>query len=170
MNKLIVKTTGDVNKQIVKINGEFIDGKTNAHGTKEYVYYTEKEKAEINVYTFSELKGKGWLFYSLFLFVISIFGLLDIGRRKYKGDVVFKAEVTLKENTLVTLRRAALSTGGVAFEVDADVKTEVAENRFYKDETVVKRIKTLRIIKAAIIIAVVIAAAVTIAIIKIKGN
>lgn len=156
MNELLIRISSTLYEcSKVTVNGLEEDFVRNKRGSYELKVVSDKN-VEIQVERKHELLSPAWLFWGLFFFVISCFGIFDV-RYATRGAVDCKVNVTAHGNGTVQLN--PIIKGDKAVNVIAnDCVVEELENSS-SEALLKKRRKTLRIIKllswAALIAAIV---------------
>lgn len=152
---LKIKGIGRLNP-VVQVDGKHLKFKKNEFGSYQKTIETEKDKMEIVVYRYMEINSRLWWLMSIFLFVFSIFGLLDTMKEKNCLIIDFKMDVDLKDSSScnVELSIGKQTDDGKAVEVKSDAPYEEITNTSFVDEKAKKRLKIMKFVKLFVFIAI----------------
>ena len=158
MSELTIKMSkANLPNAAVVVNGSEVKFKKGSDGLYESKFPLNENDntCTLEVFTFSEYGGKLWWLYSLLFFVVSCFGIFDVPYGKTIA-LRYKTKLTLCENTQVMLRFNPMLEGKKAVELDTNVVSEEETNGYFLDETLRKRRKIMKIIKALTWVAIIV--------------
>lgn len=143
----------------------FVNGKEAAYKKDSFenrLYRIETQESSVNIQfvSASVYGGKRWSLYSVFIFLVSIFGLFAPKRKETGRGFVFDAVYNLCDGESfceIKLNKEFLC-GGEAFTVTGS--PEIVKNYFYVDEDIKKRVKKMKAVKWIIAVGVIVACAV----------
>lgn len=146
MSEVLVRVSSALyNDSEVTINGRREKFTANGRGSYELSFQTD-ETTEIKITRRHELASPMWLLWSLFFFVISLFGIFDVPYSK-KSAICCTVNVSPNGGGLVQITPNIKRDGGAVFVQSDNCGVELTDNS-PDDKTIKKRLKTLRIIKA----------------------
>ncbi len=153
------------NEQVLGYYGVFIDGSSavlskDEKGKLICRHSTEKDSVKIEVVRYLNCGGVLWFITQILLFIVSIFGLLDVREKNKYIALEFKAEVETADFGYMVLNFNTIAEGSRAAEISANTLAKKVANAYYCDEQAKKTFKKLFIAKiiAAIISVAAIAA------------
>ena len=152
---LKIKGIGRLNP-VVQVDGKHLKFKKNEFGSYQKRIETEKDQMEIVVYRYMEINSRLWWLMSIFIFVVSIFGILDPMKEKNCLIIDFKVLVDLKDcqSSNIELAIGKQSEDGKAVEVKTDLPVEEITNTSFIDEKAKKRLKIMKFVKLFVFIAI----------------
>ena len=158
MKNLKIKITG-ISKQnhLIVIDDKEINVKKNSFGSYEQIVQTEKESVNIKIKTILEIKSNFWFITNLFFFIISLFGILDY--RFPKKCLVISYEANIKvpnEQNEATISLLVQQPDKPCAEVKTECEVDEIKNICEQDRLALKRMKTLRITKGILWIALIV--------------
>ena len=109
----------------------------------------EADKAEIVIYQTHAYLGKNWFWWSLFYYIISIFGIFDINNNKRCLVVDCRFNVNLDRDKKFVLKIQKFEDGEKFAEIEGD-EVEILSNVRFFDLEAQKRHKKMKKIKFAI--------------------
>lgn len=116
---------------------------------------TENDKVNIKIYKALDVGGFLWFITQIFFFLISIFGIFDVRQKNRYLTLEYQGEIILGETNDITLRCNPPKDNAKAFEIEGDLQTAEAENKYYIDKNAKKRLKLLLITKIILALAIV---------------
>lgn len=123
---------------------------------------TENDFVELSMVRYLDIGGALWFFLQLVLFVVSIFGLFDIGRQKYRTIALdVRVKVDLGKTDKLKLRMLPCKADAAAVKFDPSEAVQEESNAYYNDENAQKTLKKLKTAKILTAVAVVLAVAAT---------
>lgn len=157
MKQLNLKLTGEqyLGDAVVLIDGKPTQFKKNNFGNVVVNHQTEKDKATLEIYKALDVGGVLWFVTQLFFFVIGIFGIFDIHSKRKHIGLVYKAEIDLKEESILVLKCNLPRENSRAFEIDTDLSVREESNAFYVDEKAKKTFRFLLVAKIILALAIV---------------
>lgn len=143
--KLKIHPNKGLNLKIVADNTELHlkKGKSN---TLETSYNTNKEFVTLFVYNILEINSKLWFLMSLFYFIISIFGILDVPHKKCI-QINSKFIISLKEENNNVELYFNETKNNKALNIKTDLQFDEINNNYYIDTKAKKRLKIMRLVK-----------------------
>jgi len=159
MKNLKVKITG-VGKQnyLISIDEKPVQLKKNSFGSYEHDAQTEKDSVNIKIKTVHEMNSKYWFLTNIFFFIISIFGIFDYRFPKRCLSNSFETNVKLaNEQSEINISLLPSQLGRPCAEVKSECEVQEVKNACEQDLVALKRMKTLRITKGILWIALIIA-------------
>lgn len=140
---------------VVKIDGKNLKLRKNKFGN--YGTTCEvKDGAVLSVCTWDPVVEPLWLFWEILYFVIGFFGILDIGREKFRRAIAFEAVLHIQGegNASVTLRKAE-GDGSPAAELSCDFDAEIIRNEYCDEAKIRSRRRIITALKIATWIAII---------------
>lgn len=148
----------------VKIDGKEVKCSKNEFGNYVCKYRTESNSAKIEVFRYLDCGGVLWFLTQLFFFIISIFGLLDKKRNKYKAVALeFAAEADTADYGDITLNCNLPKDGARAIEIKSNTPVSEISNVYYTDKRAKRTFRAL--VAAKLFTAVAIIASVIVAVV-----
>ncbi|MDE5715510.1 MAG: hypothetical protein K2I42_05190 [Anaeroplasmataceae bacterium] len=108
-------------------------------------FFIEEQTAEIEIYNYQPLESKYWFLIHYLFFIISFFGIFDIQYDKTGKSLLYKSCVDLNGRNCLNFVLSSFKANETAVLFDGESIEK--ENRFYINETIRKRGKTLKIAK-----------------------
>lgn len=147
MKELLIRVSSALyNFSEVTVNGQKQKFVSNKRGSYE-LNVPADEEVEIQITRRSELVSPMWLFWSLFFFVVSCFGIFDVPYSKRGAlSCKVKAAVAGSGSGEIQINSNVKKDGKAVVITSKDCEVEELDNSS-NDALVKKRLKTLRIIK-----------------------
>ena len=177
--KLFVKNAKKLN-HIVLLDGKYV--KPNKHEDGAYIINTDKNFVNVQIFSVRPLQSKAWFITSPLLFLISLFGLFNLGKKDKLHSVEFEAdfffnqtesaetvEINLDEQTekkeeniiteekQTTLTAYEFKDGETAFLMNTNANCQIRTNKFFIDLKLKKRRKFARLINLLLTLAIIVA-------------
>ncbi|MGI6714491.1 MAG: hypothetical protein ACOX3K_05570 [Bacilli bacterium] len=123
------------------------------HGVKDgrrviYQYTSEKPQVVFSLRKQSRLYDEKWWLFEILFFIISLFGLLTLGKKDKRPNLIYEVEVDLNttSNFIIDFTRQAQPA------IKINVKEGITEitNKSFRDPLIIKREKQARWMKAGI--------------------
>lgn len=140
---------------VIKIDGKRLKFRKNKFGN--YGTTCEvKDGSVLSVCTWDPITDPLWLLWEMLYFVFSIFGILDIGREKFRRAIAFEAVLHIQGegNASVTLRKAE-GDGSPAAELSCDFDAEIIRNEYCDEAKIRSRRRIITALKIATWIAII---------------
>ncbi len=141
----------------------FIDGEqvtpTRTKHNNEIVIETEKDNAELVIYNTLHLRSPFWLLYSAIFYLISVFGIFNIGKWR---DVIFshcKIIIPIQDGEELLFAPGSNKRDQNAFFIEGRIPLEIQDNKNYLDPIAKRRRTILRILQFICTLAVLVIAA-----------
>ncbi len=150
MNNIDLKLINCANfKPSVEVDGNTLQYKKDNFGALTTQYTTDKSQIKIEINKYYDVLGPWWFLTSLFFFIISIFGILDIRPDKKCISLKTTFLINVRENSKIKIVFKTRKNGEKAVEVtceNAEI-TQEEGNTYYVEEQAKKRYKVLRVTK-----------------------
>lgn len=145
---LKVKSVNGANP-VVKIDGKRIRLKKNKFGN----YFADidvADGAELSMICWDTILSPLWMLWEMLFFVVSVFGIFDWGRDKFRNSAEFSAILHPCENAQATVKFIrAQGEDSPAAELECDFDAEIVKNTCNCFDTVKRRRKIALLIKIA---------------------
>lgn len=159
MNKLTLKVlTPQQNKVFYTIDDEKIKFKKDKYGHYIYELETPAQTCELKVYKYLEVNSSFFWLWQMLFFFVSILGIFDRRLDKHCIAIEYIATITLTPDSVVTIRTNLNPNKKYAALTEANTEIVEKKNAIFFDKKAKKRVKTLKILKALVWVAVVFAA------------
>ena len=119
--------------------------------------YFEGDKAEIVIFKTHQYIGKFWWLWSIFFYLISIFGIFDSYYNKRCLVVDFRFNVNLDKDKTINLKIQNFEDGGKYAEIESVEEFEEISNIQYFDKDAQKKHKKMKKIKFLLFVLIAIA-------------
>lgn len=133
------------------VNGKLAKYSINEKGNRHFSTEISSDKAEVIIYKSNYYTSKGWFWWNLLYFFISIFGLFDMRQSKRFLSIDCRFNILVEKDAKVLLKVNNFQDGGKLLEIETDSKIEEINNIQYFDKVAQKRHKLFKKIKFAII-------------------
>ena len=143
--KLELEIVGVYDKaNTVVVDNKVVKLKKKDSNTRYAIIETKNPKVEVSVYKAHQYFGKGWFWWQLLCFFISIFGIFDIKQDKKMlvADCSFLVYVT--NDTKVILKREDYQDGGKFLKIETSEIIQEKSNIQYIDKMAQKRHKKMK--------------------------
>ena len=153
MKKLTLVLAGNLNfAPYVLIDNKKIKFKKNRMGHRIYEIETDKEEVEIEIFKWFEIESKHWMFFSLFFFMISFFGLFDVNDDKLPYSLKYKGKIKInEEDNYLKIILNSFRPGERAFVWEGNCSIDYNDtNIYFIDNMVVERRKKIKKLKRII--------------------
>lgn len=140
---------------VIKIDGKRLKFRKNRFGN--YNASCEvSDGAVLSVCTWDPITDPLWLLWEMLYFVFSIFGILDIGREKFRRAAVFEAVLHPSGDgkAAVTLLRTT-GDGAPAAELSCDFEAKIIRNEYCDEKKIRSRRRIITALKIATWIAII---------------
>ncbi|NCB48805.1 MAG: hypothetical protein EOM55_04245 [Clostridia bacterium] len=159
MKNLSVKISGTAKQNnLVFIDDKEVKLNKNSFGSYSYDVQTEKDSVNIKIKSILEINSKMWFLTNIFFFIISIFGIFDYRLPKKCLSISFETNVKLKnEQNDISISLLTQQVGKPCAEIKTECGVEEIKNFCEQNIIALKRLKTLRITKIFLWIALIVA-------------
>lgn len=140
----------------VYVDGEPVDVKHVGLNDSECTIKTEKDTVEITLTKRYAMEDKGWFWMNVLFFIISAFGIFDVGEGRRFQTYTYTALLHLNGSHKLNVNINKFANGKRALEVTGDCVIEERENVFFIREDLRKRNKKLNWFKALMWIALIV--------------
>ena len=123
----------------ILINGKFPKFKKTENKTLSCQIETTANECEVIIYKAHHYTGKAWLFWNLFYFIISIFGIFDERQNKKCLVIDAKFTITTTQDTQVVISKQDFVDGGKLVSIDTASQTNEISNIQYYDKEARKK-------------------------------
>ncbi len=129
-----------------------IDGKT-VRGKKRrdkivYDYSTKNNMIDVNIFNVVELDSPVWWLWSIFYFIIGIFGIFDRGLGKMTDRIECAFRVSMADN--VNMSVGMWYKGNSSCTVQCDTMYKEIKNQVWQDDTMRKKIKLNQLLRVGL--------------------
>ena len=161
MKKLELEFIGLNDKELnILVDGKFVKPKKNKDKIYTACYSTDKDECEVVVFKPHRYLGKGYLWWNLLFFFISIFGIFDVRANKRLAVLDCRFTIKLESDTLVRLARLDFVDGEKAIEIITQAQTcEIANVHYFDKDAKIrsKKVKRAKIISTALAVLIAVA-------------
>ncbi|OQC10853.1 MAG: hypothetical protein BWX74_00443 [Tenericutes bacterium ADurb.Bin087] len=138
-------------------DGKRVKAKGDNMGHLLFEYKTDAAEVELVIVRRALLRSKLWLLWQLLMFIVAIFGLLDLRIKTLNQEAIYRTIINLNESTDIDLRFET-STIHSFVELTTESVVEEIQNAIICDPLIQKRIKMVKILRVVTLITLIIIA------------
>lgn len=155
MNTLTFKLMNPKENTWIKFDDVEVKPQKDKGGHNIYSIKTDKQKIDVTLYKYLEVNSPFYIFWQIFFFIISLFGVFN--KRLEKNCVVLKyhATINLENDTTVIARINTNYKEQTALSLETTAQVVEHENQRMIDKQAKKRLKILKVIKICLWLALI---------------
>ncbi len=132
---------------VVLIDGKTIRGKKKRDKTI-YNFNTTKNMIDVNIFNVVELDSPVWWLWSIFYFIIGIFGIFDRGFGKMTDRIECAFRVSMADN--VNMSVGTWYKDNSVCTVQCDTMYKEIKNKVWQDDSLKKKIKLNKLLRVGL--------------------
>ncbi len=159
MSKLQLKFINNVRLNAIYIlDGiQIVPNKKNKYKNYIYEVETEKKELELQIYSIHELSDRFWFLWTIFFFIIGLFGIFNPRYDKRCMDLRYIGKIHIEQDSELTIAFKTCMDGKKALTFKGNCLIEDNDTNVYrKNKTLCRRFRIIKWIKIGIVVFIII--------------